>query len=54
MTSEEERRDCPQCGRELDRCEDPFGVSWQCHQYDCLGLFGDDEINGDHIGDSHE
>ncbi len=41
----EELKQCPQCGAELDRCEDPHGVSWQCHQPDCLGTFDDNEIN---------
>jgi len=36
---------CPECGKELDRCEDPYGVTYQCVASDCLSLFGADEID---------
>jgi len=36
--------ECPECGEELDRREDPKGVTYQCLAHDCFSLFGADEI----------
>jgi hypothetical protein len=36
---------CPECGKELERGEDPFGITYQCLASDCLSLFDADEID---------
>jgi hypothetical protein len=50
----DELKPCPECGKELDRREDPHGVSYQCLALDCLSLFGEDEICGDNKSDRGE
>jgi len=36
--------ECPECGRELQRNEDPYGVTYQCAGHDCYSLFTAAEI----------
>ena len=35
---------CPQCGRDLEKHEDPIGVTYQCRAMDCQGFFDAHEI----------
>jgi len=49
MTDVEKERECPECGKELRRDEDPHGVSYQCLAHDCLSLFGQEEIESNHL-----
>ncbi len=35
---------CPECGKDLQRNEDPHGVTYQCLAHDCLSLFVREEI----------
>jgi tRNA U54 and U55 pseudouridine synthase Pus10 len=42
-----EEHKCPECGGELDRREDIYGVVYQCIGHDCFSTFGSDEIEGE-------
>lgn len=44
MSQTPDAPECPECGGELLRGEDPHGVTWQCFAHDCLSHFAGDEI----------
>jgi hypothetical protein len=41
---DEKEHPCPQCGTLLDRCEDNYGITYQCPNHACMTLFEADEI----------